>query len=126
MSTQDVLILAQLDKDDGLSPQEWRKIYIDQLGYSINLFLVTATGLIGFSISQLPSHSSNALKFAIVLLFVSIIFGASCTLVRLLIFRRRREDTGFAKASVVVFTFCSQIGAFLGGIGSLGATIFAY
>jgi hypothetical protein len=87
----------EMSDENSLSSKEWHKTYIDQLGYVINLFLIMATGSIGFCISQLTVHSSHdpapaiytvALKVSIGILFVSILAGVACTLVRLLIFLR--------------------------------------
>jgi hypothetical protein len=73
---------------------DWEKIYVDHLTYSINLFLVTATGALGFCISQLISRSQNdyqsSFRFAAVCLFVSIIAGAICTITRLILFLIRK------------------------------------
>ena len=121
MSTQDATTIREGDE---LTPKEWRRIYIDQLGYATNFFLITASGLIGFSIQQLTNHQS--LKFAIGLLLVSIFSGVACTLLRLNIFRRRRKEVHFQERNQVFVTFICQIGTFVLGIFGFAASTFSY
>lgn len=121
MPTQDAL-----EEPDEFRPKEWHKFYIDQLGYSINFFLITATGLIGFSISQLtnPQHCVIALKIAIWFLLFSMLSGVVCSLVRLEIFRIRRKNVKFEADQLVLATFISQIVTFVFGIFAIAAATF--
>ena len=119
--------------EDVFTRKKWRELYIDQLGYSINLFLIMATGSIGFCLSQLTTstvHNSvpaiyiDALKGAIVLFFVSILLGVTCTFVRLIIFHKRYKGIRYELPFVVASTFVCQIGTFGAGAVWLGEAAF--
>jgi hypothetical protein len=118
---------------DVFTRKKWRELYIDQLGYSINLFIIMVTGSIGFCLSQLTTsavHNSasviyiNALKGSIVLFFVSILSGVACTFVRLIIFHKRYKGFDYELPFVVAMTFVCQIGTFGAGAVWLGEAAF--
>jgi hypothetical protein len=121
------------DRNGKTQPNEWEKIYINQLSYSINWFLVTGTGALGFCISQLISKSDYRLSFQIaaVCLFLSIFTGAFCTIIRLVLFLIRKTDPNraiFAKwekklEGGVFLTFVTQIMWFMIGIITVGERV---
>jgi len=80
---------APLSKDF-LSADKWHEIYVNQLSFFINLILGMATAAVGFCISYLVGHSQNTLYFSAFRIFtivfmLSIGFGVSCTLIRLIV-----------------------------------------
>jgi O-antigen ligase len=118
------------DRNVKTEPNEWEKIYINQLSYSINWFLVTGTGALGFCISQIISKADDRVAFQIaaVCLFLSICAGVFCTIIRLWLFMIRKmglvanwDEKKFEK--LVFRSFVMQIALFMLGIIIVGVRI---
>jgi hypothetical protein len=92
-----------------------------------------AAGSIGFCVSQLttPSHDHpladnyvHAIKITIILLFVSMVSGVLCALIRLLIFYIRRHNPDFGLDWATATTFICQMVAFALAVIWLGTAAF--
>ncbi len=125
------------DKADKEKCVRWRKIAIDQLGYSINLTLTFTVAALGFALTLLkedsfrPVGGAKCLMLAtFIALLLSVIFGYCCTLYRLRDFRgtarracnhpeapAKDELRDIGKRSLTLFKI--QVVAFAIGIGSL-------
>jgi peptidoglycan/LPS O-acetylase OafA/YrhL len=87
-------------RKDYLAEDKWHEIYVNQLSFFINLVLGMATAAVGFCISYLVGHPHSAPDFATFRIFTivfmfSIGFGVLCTLIRLVMFDKRRRDARY-------------------------------
>ena len=90
-----------------------------------------ATAALGFCVSQLTAsgHSSlpewfrYAVKVAMILLCISIAAGVICTLVRVRLFKRRRDDPRYETSTLVFWLYMFQFLAFGFGILFVGVPV---
>jgi 4-hydroxybenzoate polyprenyltransferase len=129
-----------MNTEDSERFRSWQKTTIDQLGYTINLFLTFGVAALGYCFALLrgtdfPESSARCLmSLTLITLGLSLLSGVLCTLNRLADFRgtarRIRQDAGVPSKEelriVGRITWCLlyiEVITFCAGVGLLGVVM---